>query len=163
MHALPDFTTEGLLKAGGFQMPQMARAMRIVDSDVPNVTNRAFWQHQGSAPLVGGGKISVKYVTGPGTSANPVWTITKPSGEKTVIHGLGIKDGKPSGNTFTATTTKPNGDKTTIRLANGKMVGEKHPFHGNQYTEHGSNVPVKGTQQRTKSLDFTTNSLLKGF
>jgi hypothetical protein len=160
-----DFTTEALLKAGsGFQMPKMAAEMRIVDRQPANVTNGAFWEHKGSAPLVGGGKISVKYVTGPGHPADPVWTITKPSGEKTVIHGLGIKDGKPSGDKFTATTTKPNGEKQTIHLAGGKMVGGgKHPFHGNQFTAHGTDVPVKGAQPTKKSLDFTTNTLLKGF
>jgi len=161
-----DFTTQQLLKASsGFQMPKMAAEMRIRDSDVPNVTNRAFWQHTGSAPLVGGGKISVKYITGPGTPANPIWTITKPNGEKTVIHGLGIKDGKPSGNKFTATITKPNGEKQTIRSTGDapKVASGKHPFHGNQYTAHGTDVPVKGAQPKKKSLDFTTNTLLKGF
>jgi hypothetical protein len=160
-----DFTTEALLKAGsGFQMPKMAAEMHIKDSQPANVTNGAFWEHKGSAPLVGGGKISVKYMTGPGTPANPVWTITKPNGEKTVIHGLGIKDGKPTGDKFTASITKPNGERQTLHVGGGvpNLASGKHPFHGNQYTEHGSNVPVK-SQPKNKSLDFTTDALLKGF
>ena len=179
-----DFTTEVLLKAGGgLRLPQMAEQMRIVDSHPKNETNGAFWEHKGSARLVGGGKISVKYVDGPGTPADPVWTIKKPNGEKTVIHGLGIKDGKPSGidsrghGKYTAIITKPNGEVETLRQ-NGsqgtralntalaevspKPIGGKHPFHGNQYTAHGTDVPVKGQQPKTKSLDFSTTALLKG-
>lgn len=177
-----DFTTEGLLKAsGGFQMPKMAAEMRIVSSNPPNEPNKAFWQRKGSVKLVGGGKISLYDLTGPGTPHDPVWTITKPNGEKTVIRGLGEKDGKPVGDKFVATTTKPNGDTEVIRQdgtkgsrtlysANGQVgptpitSGKKtHPFHGNQHTAHGTEVPVKGAQPKKKSLDFTTNTLLKGF
>lgn len=180
-----DFITEILLKAGGgLTLPKMAEQMRIVDNQPKNETNGAFWEHKGSARLVGGGKISVKYLTGPGTPANPVWTITKPNGEKTVIHGLGIKDGKPSGidsrghGKYTATITKPNGEVETLRQ-NGsegtralhtalaevspKPTGGKHPFHGNQYTSHGTEVPVKGKKPTTKAVDFSIGELAKGF
>jgi hypothetical protein len=168
----------------GFQMPKMAAEMRIVSSNPPNEPNKAFYQRKGSAPLIGGGKISVKDLTGPGTPSNPVWTITKPDGEKTVIRGLGIKDGKPSGidarghGNYEATITKPNGEKIIVRQSGSKgsrtlysalgQVGPKptggkknHAFHGNQYTIHGTEVPVRGkTKSLRPSLDFTTDALL---
>jgi hypothetical protein len=168
----------------GVSIPEIAGKIRIKDSHAANITNGAFWEHKGSAPLVGGGKISVKDLTGPGKPSNPVWTITKPDGERIVIRGLGIKDGKPSGinaqghGNYEATITKPNGEKTVVRQSGSKgshtlysasgQVGpvptggkKNHAFHGNQYTAHGSEVPVKGkTKSLRPSLDFTTDALL---
>ena len=154
---------------GNYQMPRMAAEMKIRSSHLEGETNKAFWVRSGSAPLVGGGTISVRWIDGPGTWGDekyaPVWTIKKPDGEKTVIRGMGIKDGKPSGDTFTATITKPTGEKQTLRQEKGKISlasgssGKKHPFHGNQYTAHGKEVPTK-TKKSVSGLDFTTYNLL---
>lgn len=178
-----DFTVETLLKSGGFQLPKMKHPIKTTSENAPNITNGAFWVESGSAPLVGGGKISVRDLTGPGTPSNPVWTITKPDGEKTVIHGLGLKDGKPTGidsrghGNYTATITRTSGEKEVIRQTGSKgsrtlyaangQVGPKpitsdkktHPFHGNQYTAHGKEVPVK-TKKSVSGSDFTSTSLL---
>ena len=43
----------------------------------------------------------------------------------------------------------------------GEAGGKKgHPFHGNQFTSHGTDVPVQGPQPKAKSLDFSTETLL---
>ena len=162
-----DFAMDSLLKASGFRFPKMKHPIDTNLSNPKNITNKAFWLETGSAPLVGGGTISVRDLTGPGTPSNPVWIIKKPDGEKIAIHGLGLKDGMPTGidsrghGNYTATITKPSGEVEVLRQNGSKgtraihtalsQVGptpitsgkKTHPFHGNQYTAHGTSVPTK--------------------
>ena len=37
---------------------------------------------------------------------------------------------------------------------------KEHKFHGNQFTAHGSDVPVQGPPPKAKSLHFSTETLL---
>jgi hypothetical protein len=52
---------------------------------------------------------------------------------------------------------------TPAPSSTGGEVGAKddHPFHGNQFTAHGTAVAVKGPQPKAKS--FTTDALLQGW
>jgi len=192
----PDFTTDGLLNKAnsGLEPPRTKQPLKITDSHPQS--NGAVWMSSGQAPRIGGGTVSFKDVSGPGTPSHPIWTVTKPDGEKTVFEGLGIKDGRPTGidasghGNFQATITKPNGEKEVIHQqgatgthtrfnARGQLVTRfttgagrftgrvtgahapavsngKHAFHGNQFTAHGTDVPVQGPQARNKSVDANT-------